>query len=117
MQQANQRTILFAQIETREGVANIHDILAVDGVDAALIGPNDMAVDCGTPGDFYTPEMQANIQAVIDAAKAAGKPSGIISGNIPFLQDCRAKGMTVFSCNSEAGLIISGAKAVVKAFA
>ncbi|MEH7248161.1 aldolase/citrate lyase family protein [Neobacillus niacini] len=114
--EANNKTIIFAQIETCEGVSNIQDILSVEGVDAAIIGPNDMACDCGTPGDFNSPKMQENIDTVIAAAKAAGKPSGIISGNIPFLKECQEKGMTVFSCNSEVGMIISGAKSIVNAF-
>lgn len=114
MVQANRRTIIFAQIETREGVRNIDSIVSTEGVDAVLVGPNDMACDCGTPGSFDTPEMKANLSAVIKAANRAGKPSGIISGNIPFLKSCRTQGMTIFSCNSEAGLILSGAKRVVQ---
>jgi 2-keto-3-deoxy-L-rhamnonate aldolase RhmA len=112
---ANDRTVIFAQIETCEGVANIEEILSTEGVDGALIGPNDMACDCGTPGDFHTEKMQSNIDRVIEAARRAGKPSGIISGNIPFLKECEQKGMTVFSCNSEVGMIIKGAKQIVKA--
>ena len=116
MDKANRETILLAQIETREAVRSIDEILAVDGVDAAVIGPNDLAADCGVPGDFYAPEMQNNISAVISAAQRAGKPSGIIAGNLDFLADCRKKGMTVFSCNSEVGFILSAARQTVGRF-
>lgn len=116
MKLANSRTIILAQIETNEGVGNVRDILSVEGVDAALIGPNDMACDCGTPGDFYTPLMQDNISAVINAAKELNKPSGIIASNISFLKECRQKGMTIFSCNSETGILLSGAKKIVNEF-
>lgn len=114
--QANARTVLFAQIETREGVANSAGIAAVEGVDALLVGPNDLAADLGAPGDFSTPEMDESIRAVIAAALGAGKQSGIISSGIPFLRRCREKGMTLFSCNSEAGMILLGAKSIVGAF-
>lgn len=114
--QANARTILFAQIETREGVGNSGEIAAIEGVDALLIGPNDLAADLGAPGDFATPEMDESIRTVIAAARKAGKQSGIIASKIPFLQQCRDKGMTLFSCGSEAGMIKSGAKAIVKQF-
>jgi 4-hydroxy-2-oxoheptanedioate aldolase len=116
MKQANDRTIILAQIETRQGVKNVRDILSVEGVDAALIGPNDMACDCGTPGNFHTPLMQDNISAVIDAARELNKPSGIIASNISFLKECQEKGMTVFSCNSETGILLSGAKRIVNEF-
>lgn len=116
MKLANQRTIIFAQIETREGVQNINDILSLEGVDGALIGPNDMSCDCGDPGNYDTKEMQNNFATVIAASKQNGKPCGIISGNMPLLNRCRADGMTIFSCNSETGLILSGAKRTVHEF-
>lgn len=116
MREANNRTIIFAQIESREGVTNIDEILGVEGVDAALMGPNDLASDLGTPGNFDTEEMQGSINAVITAANRIGKPCGIISSKIPFLQDCQAKGMSVLSCNSEVGMIMNSAKRIVKEF-
>ncbi len=116
MKQANERTIILAQIETRQGINNVRDILSVDGVDAVLIGPNDMACDCGTPGNFHTPLMQDNILAVIGAAREFNKPSGIIASNISFLKECKEKGMTVFSCNSETGILLSGARKIVNEF-
>lgn len=114
--EANARTIVFAQIETREGVANSSAIAAVEGVDALLIGPNDLAMDLGAPGNFATPEMADCIGTVIASAKAAGKRSGIIASKIPFLQSCGDRGMTLFSCNSEVGMMMLGAKEIVGQF-
>lgn len=113
---ANERTILMVQIETREGVKHAGEIAAVEGLDAVLIGPNDLACDYGTTGDFKTPEMKDAIQAVIKAAEAAGKPSGIIASNVSFLKECMADGMTVFSCNSEVGLLMKGIQGMMKEF-
>lgn len=115
-QEANARTLIFAQIETREGVANSGEIAAVEGVDALLIGPNDLAADLGTPGNFATPEMERSIETVIASAREAGKQSGIIASKIPFLQHCRDKGMTLFSCNSEVGMVMMGAKSIIQGF-
>ena len=114
--QANQRTLLFAQIETREGVGNSGEIAGVEGVDALIVGPNDLAADLGAPGDFSTPEMDESVREVIDSARRAEKRSGIIASDIPFLQRCRGKGMTVFGCGSEAGMIKAGAKNLVERF-
>ncbi len=35
------------QIETREALANLEAIAAVDGVDGVFIGPSDLAADMG----------------------------------------------------------------------
>lgn len=116
MEKANSETIVIAQLETKEGINNSSDILSVEGVDCALIGPNDLASDLGTPGNFNTEEMKACLKTVVDASKEQNKPCGIISGNIPFLKSCRDMGMTVFSCNSEIGIIIFGSKQITKEF-
>jgi 2-keto-3-deoxy-L-rhamnonate aldolase RhmA len=102
---ANRRVMLFVQIETAGGVAAAADIAAVAGIDGLFIGPNDLASDYGCPGDFHTPQMQTALRAVIEAAKKAGKPSGILASDIGFLKKCRALGMRIFSCNSEVGLL------------
>lgn len=110
MDKANRRTLFFDQIETDIGVQNAEKIAAVEGIDGLLMGPNDLAADYGLPGVFDNPKMESAIQKVIKAAEKSNKPSGIISSKIDFLRKCKAMGMTIFSCNSEVGLLYQGAK-------
>lgn len=105
---ANRRTMFFAQIETQKGVENINSIVNVPGLDGVFVGPNDLACDLGTMGDFSTPELEACLCAVIAAAGQAGIPSGIITSKPDFIKKCRNKGMTMFSCDSELGLLKNG---------
>jgi hypothetical protein len=42
--------------------------------------------------------------------------SGIIASKISFLHQCREKGMTLFSCNSEVGMIMIGSKSIIEQF-
>jgi len=114
LDEANRHTVLFAQIESREGIKNIRDILAIDGIDGALVGPNDLASDYGTPGELETPEMEEGISCVLSAAAELGKPCGFISSKIPLLEKWRSRGMTILSCNSEVGMIIEAGRQIVK---
>ena len=41
MDEANENTILMCQIESPEGVEHIQEIIGVEGIDAAFVGPND----------------------------------------------------------------------------
>lgn len=116
MKQANENTLLFPQIETREGVANIQDIISVEGVAGVFIGPNDLAGDLGTPGILDTAEMEQAISTVLSAAKAAGKPCGIISSKIDLLNHWREQGMNMLSYNSEVGMLLQTGKDAVKRF-
>ncbi|MCI9163794.1 MAG: hypothetical protein HFG59_11185 [Lachnospiraceae bacterium] len=105
---ANDRVMLFVQIETKKGVEGIGEILKVPGVDGVWIGPNDLACDLGGIGDFSVPGMEESIERVIAAAKACRLPCGIISSKADMIRKYREKGMTMFSCDSEMGLLKKG---------
>jgi 4-hydroxy-2-oxoheptanedioate aldolase len=47
----NQETMIVLQIESKKAVENLEQLLAVPGVDAAFIGPNDLSQTLGIPGD------------------------------------------------------------------
>ncbi len=110
---ANDRTMLFAQIETRKGAENAEEIAAVKGLDGIFIGPNDLACDLGCTGDFNTPVMEETIAHILSAAKAHGMPCGIVASNPEFLKKWAARGMTMFSCDSELGLLKKGIQSML----
>jgi 2-keto-3-deoxy-L-rhamnonate aldolase RhmA len=69
MTRQNELTLAIAQIETAEAIKNIDAIAAVEGVDVLLIGPNDLAISLGVPGDIMSEINQAAISKVADAAE------------------------------------------------
>ena len=66
---ANAAIIPIAQIEHINAVNNIEEILAVPGLAAVLVGPNDLAGSMGHTGDPNHPEVQRAIDIVIVAAR------------------------------------------------
>ncbi len=75
----NDHIAVIVQIETPAAAALAGDIAGIDGVDCLFVGPSDLAASCGHLGNAGHPEVQAEIKAVFDAARAAGKPSGILA--------------------------------------
>ena len=75
---ANKQTAVIVMIESREGVENIDDILAVEGVDAVFIGPYDLSGSYGIPGQLQAPVVRQAFQRVIDACERAGKSVGLL---------------------------------------
>jgi 2-keto-3-deoxy-L-rhamnonate aldolase RhmA len=73
---ANDRTTLFAQIETAEGVANADAIAAVDGVDCLWVGHFDLSASLGIPGEFDNPKFTDAIAATHAATRKHGKAYG-----------------------------------------
>ena len=73
---ANERTTLFVQIETADGVRNAEGIAAVDGVDCLWIGHFDLSCSLGVPGEFEHPDFLAAVDRVIAACRNTGKSLG-----------------------------------------
>ncbi|MDP5226436.1 MULTISPECIES: HpcH/HpaI aldolase/citrate lyase family protein [Arthrobacter] len=74
---ADETVSLTVQIETADAVANVGEILAVDGVDAIFIGPSDLAASLGHLGEQDHPEVVAAVEHCLEAARDAGKPAGV----------------------------------------
>lgn len=81
MRRMNEQTIVIVQIETLLGVANINEILSVEGIDAAIIGPCDLGISMNIPDNVLDEQELALIQSVQDACKMYQKTFGIIGTN------------------------------------
>jgi 2-keto-3-deoxy-L-rhamnonate aldolase RhmA len=73
---ANQRTTLFCQIETEEGVKNADKMAAIDGVDCLWVGHFDLSVSLGIPGQFDHPDFKKAIAKTVAATKKHNKALG-----------------------------------------
>ena len=68
------------QIEHIQAVEDIEAILAVQGVDAIIIGPNDLSASIGLLGDIMHPEVLSLGRKIISSAKKAQVPVGVSIG-------------------------------------
>jgi 2-keto-3-deoxy-L-rhamnonate aldolase RhmA len=111
MQRTNQETVLMVQIESRQAVQNAEAILAVDGIDAAFVGPSDLSQSLGVFGQLEHPEFISAVDHVITAAKRTGKYSGLhCMTTTEALEPWIKKGMTLNLWSNEAILMINAAK-------
>ncbi|MEG0492132.1 MAG: aldolase/citrate lyase family protein [Clostridia bacterium] len=115
MAESNAQTLLLCQIESHAGVESIEEIMAVEGIDAALIGPNDLSQDFGMLGQFTNPEMVAAFEKVIAAAQANGKHAGVHFGSPKALAPWLNRGMTLNMCGSDVEMMLNGAKVIHEA--
>jgi 2-keto-3-deoxy-L-rhamnonate aldolase RhmA len=94
MNDANHRTFTLAQIETVAGVQNADAIAATPGIDALVIGPNDLANALGRPGEMTHPDQERAMAAIGDAAARHGKIFGMHAGTA-LLRTWAKRGMTL----------------------
>lgn len=80
MEASNKKIISIAQIESKLAVDNADRIAAVKGIDVLLIGPNDLSISLGIPGDVMNPVELDAIAHVAACCKKHGKFFGLHAG-------------------------------------
>lgn len=75
---ANERTLCFVMIETREGFENVAAIAATPGLTGIFIGPDDLRLSLGAPKGEPDP---AVLETVLDACKTNEIVCGIHTGD------------------------------------
>src|SRR5690606_21317259 len=67
---------VIVQIESPQAVANISAYGQIEGIDAMLIGANDLAANMGHLGDTRHPDVVAAVESAGRAIMATGKAAG-----------------------------------------
>ena len=76
MAAANEEMICMITIEHAKAVEHIDEIMAVPGIDNAIIGAGDLATSIGKPGQFDDPELRALIRRAEEGILKSGIPMG-----------------------------------------
>jgi 2-keto-3-deoxy-L-rhamnonate aldolase RhmA len=76
LRDADQRTTIFAQIETPAGVQHAEAIAALEGIDCLWIGQFDLSASLGIAGQFAHPDFLAAEATVRQACARHGKSLG-----------------------------------------
>lgn len=116
MREANENLTLIALIESQEGINNIDEIMAVEGIDIAFVGPNDLSQSLGIMGQYTHPDFIAAVDKVVAACKKYNKYCGINSGSIEQLLWWSERGMTYNYWGSDLSILINSIKLAVKEY-
>ena len=76
LETANERIAVIVQAEHARAVENIESIVKVEGIDAVLVGPYDLAASLGKMGQIDDPAVTDAIEHVTKTCQAAGIPLG-----------------------------------------
>lgn len=70
-------SVVIVQIEHKDAIPNLDQILNVEGVDGFLIGPYDISGSVGHPGNFSHPDVKKCLDTAIQCAKRRKAVAGI----------------------------------------
>ena len=108
MESANEESLLIVQIETRQALEHLDDILSVKGVDVAFVGPTDLSVSLGVAGKMTDPGLVAAIEGVITACSRHGVVPAVQMNDLELAAVWAGKGMKMISYSSEVGILTAG---------
>jgi len=98
---ANQETHLFPQIETAEALRLCREIVGVEGISGAVIGPADLSISLGRPLKFDDPEVIRGVCEAIRVTRELGKIAILVAGHPVLVRAGLEAGAQVFVCGGE----------------
>jgi 2-keto-3-deoxy-L-rhamnonate aldolase RhmA len=111
----NEHVMVVFQIESRAAIARIDELLSVPNVDAVLIGPADLSVSLGIPGEFEHPEFVAAVELIRDHCIRRGIAPGMHMRSIDMVKRWRGRGLRFISCSNDIGMLFEKATETVAA--
>jgi 2-dehydro-3-deoxyglucarate aldolase/4-hydroxy-2-oxoheptanedioate aldolase len=113
MEHVNENTLVVMQIETKRALDMREELLSVPGVDAVMIGPADLSISLGVPGDFQHPKMVEAMEAIRDTCLRRGVAPGTQTRSVPLAKFWKERGMTFLGCSNETAMLLDRATELV----
>ncbi|GIL03123.1 MAG: 4-hydroxy-2-oxo-heptane-1,7-dioate aldolase [Alphaproteobacteria bacterium] len=109
---ADAEVCTLVQVETREAMARVEAIAAVDGIDGVFIGPADLSASYGLLGQPGAEVVQADIRAAAGKIRAAGKAPGIMASSVDDVRRYLDWGYLFVACGVDVRLLVHGVDAL-----
>lgn len=107
---ANEDVSLIIQIEDREALEHIDEILSVPGVDMVATGKNDLSQALGVPGQNTHPDVLRAEDLVIGKALEYGRIPTLLVKNRERLERLKEKGVCCFTVARDETLLYEAMK-------
>lgn len=108
---ANDETIVIIQIESKQALENLDDILSVPGIDVAFIGPNDLHAQLGltASSEGAEPEFVDALERIKAGARKHHVAPGIFSSDGEAAAERVRQGFQMISVTSDISSMIAAA--------
>ena len=116
LKDGNTITFTLAMIETRAALDNVAAIAATPGIDGLFLGPSDLsiALSQGATVDPLSPDVDRELERIIEAARKAGKIMGAYCHTAERAVALAKRGVRFLAVGSDLGFLRAGAAAALK---
>ena len=109
----NEHTMVVLQIETRKALDAREELLSVPGIDAVMIGPADLSISLGVPGEFQSPLVVDAMEAIKESCNKRGIAPGTQTRTLKMARFWKERGMRFLGCSSDTGMLYDRAKELI----
>ena len=106
MSQLNEEVLLLLQIEHREAIESLPDLLSIPGIDGALVGPADLSASMGMAGQTEDPRFLEAVHRVIEVAGDHDMIPGIHTDSLKTAAYWMKQGMKMIGFGTDIKLIL-----------
>ncbi len=110
----NQNVLVVLQVETQRALEGCDELLSVAGVDIVMVGPADLSISLGVPGQFDHPKMIEAILRVIECCGRHGVHPGIQCRMLPMAKSWKQRGMRFIGCGNDIAFLWEKARETVE---
>ncbi|EAQ81341.1 HpcH/HpaI aldolase family protein [Blastopirellula marina] len=112
IEQHNSQHTLVINVESTPAIAAIDDLLAVNGLDAVLVGPHDLSCSLGIPEQYDHPRFDQAMQTIIRKARARQVGAGIhFWGDVAQEVDWLRQGLNMLIHSADISLFVKQLRA------
>ncbi|MCL2518765.1 MAG: aldolase/citrate lyase family protein [Oscillospiraceae bacterium] len=108
------KSVIILQIEGKEGIANIDEILNVKGIDVIFIGPYDLSQSLGLTGQIDHPAVEDKMTEIVRKCAEKGITVGTFVDTPANAAKWRSNGVRYISYSVDLGIFYNAVKDLVK---
>ena len=109
----NRNTLSVVQFETVKAIERADELLSIPGLDVIMVGPADLSIALGIPGQFENPLLVSTVDGLIEKCKKHGVVPGIQTRSVAMAKFWAERGMRFVGASAEHALLLEKAKETV----
>ena len=106
--------LTILQFENIAAYKELDKILSIEGLDAIMLGPCDLASSMGHIGDWFNPEVEAVVDDVFERVHKGGKKMGVSIGlfGTDVIRRYQQRNVDMISVAADSDYIVAGGKQI-----
>ena len=114
IEHSNRNVLGVVQFETTTALERADELLSVPGLDIVMVGPADLSISLGIPGEFDNPKLVAAIDRLIVQCRRHNVVPGIQTRTIAMARFWAERGMRFVGAAAEHAFLLEKSKEAVK---